>query len=163
MSIPKYRKIIYATDLGDNMRPVFRHALSLAKQYNAQVIMVHVMEPLGATGEAVLQAYLQKKVIKLREETMKKTIKKMQKRLEAFYLDELDALGEKPKLVSEVVVVTGQPVEEIQKLAKRKGADIVVIGTQTEGGFGHGLLGSNARKLVHVCDLPVLVVPVISN
>ena len=160
MSIPKYRKILYATDLGDHMRPVFRHALSLAKQYKAQVVMLHAIEPLGASGEAVLEAYLPKRADKLREEALKKTLKLMKKRLQAFYQDELEELGEKPKLVSEVVVASGHPVDEICKTADDENADLIVIGTHTEGGFGHGLLGSTARKLVHVSKRPVLVVPV---
>ncbi len=47
MDIPRYKKILYATDFGENMRPVFSHAIGLARQYDAQIIMLHVAEPLS--------------------------------------------------------------------------------------------------------------------
>ena len=57
-ALPEIKTILYATDLSRHMRPVFRHAISLAQHLNAKIIMLHVVEPLGSTGEAVISAYL---------------------------------------------------------------------------------------------------------
>ena len=51
-------RIIYATNLGPHMRPVFRYALNLAQIHKARIIMLHAVSPLGATGEALLSLYL---------------------------------------------------------------------------------------------------------
>ncbi len=56
--IPKYKTLLYASDLGSHTRPVFRHATGLARQYQARIVMLHVVEPIGLTGEAVINTYL---------------------------------------------------------------------------------------------------------
>jgi nucleotide-binding universal stress UspA family protein len=157
MSIPTFKTLLYATDLGKHMRPAFRHAIGLAQQYQAKIIMLHVAEPLGNTGRAVLELYMPNKVANFEQNEMKEILSKMKKRLEDFNLEEL---GKDSKLVSNVVVVSGHPAEEIQKYAASKDVDLIVVGTHTGDGFGSGFLGSTARKLINISDRPVLVVPV---
>ncbi len=163
MSIPKFNTIVYATDLGDKMRPVFRHAIGLAQHYQAKIIMLHVVEPLSATGLAVLDTYLPKQAAKVSEEGgLKKVLKRMKKRLEQFCIDEVEGYqkGKEASLVSDIVVVSGHSAEEINKVAEEYGADLIVVGTHTDSSFGHGLLGSTARKLTHTATRPLLVIPV---
>jgi nucleotide-binding universal stress UspA family protein len=163
MSFPKYKTILYATDLGDNMRPVLRHAISLAKHYDAKIIMFHAVEPLSSAGQWVLEAYLSKKSDMIGEEgELKKVLAKMKDRLERFYKDELaDSLPDvNPKCVSDIVVVNGHAAEEIRKFADQNSVDLIVMGTHTKEGITHGLLGSTARKLTHIIKTPVLVIPV---
>ncbi|MGD9216864.1 MAG: universal stress protein, partial [Desulfobacteraceae bacterium] len=59
--LPKIQKILYATDLSDNSRLAFGYAASLAKRYQAQIMVLHVIEPVnpntymqisGAMGES---------------------------------------------------------------------------------------------------------------
>lgn len=156
MSIPNYKTLLYATDMGEHMRPVFRHAISLAQKYDAKIIMMHVAEPLGHTGMAALELYMPDKMADFHKDELKNILGTMKKRLEAFYMEEL---GEDAHLVSDVAVLSGQPAEEIAKYAAAKDVDMIVVGTHTSEGFGSLFLGSTARKLIHVCDRPVLVVP----
>ncbi|MBC8210651.1 MAG: universal stress protein [Gammaproteobacteria bacterium] len=156
MSIPAYKTILYATDMGKHMRPVFRHAISLAQHYEARLIMLHVAEPLGDTGMAALELYMPEKMDSFQDDELKDILAAMKKRLVAFYHDEL---GDKAGIVSKVAVVSGHPAEEIEKYAKKQEADLIVIGTHTKGGLASVFLGSTARKLIHVSDRPVLVVP----
>ncbi|MCG8425799.1 MAG: universal stress protein [Chromatiales bacterium] len=162
MSFPTYKTILYATDLGDNMRPVFRHAIGLAKHYDANVIMFHAVEPLSDSGQWVLETYLSSAKEVGTEGSLKKVLEQMRERLEKFYADEMadPKLKVDPKCVSDIVVVSGHPAEAIKKFADEKGVDLIVMGTHTKTGLHHGLLGSTARKLTHIIDRPVLVVPV---
>jgi hypothetical protein len=89
MNIPEYKTILYATDMGQHMRPVFRHAISLAQHYQANIIMMHVAEPLGSTGMAVLELYMPEKMGSFHKDDMKSILSDMKKRLHAFYLEEL--------------------------------------------------------------------------
>ncbi len=155
MSIPTYKSILYATDLGDHMRPVFLHAIGLATQYQAKIIMLHVVKPLGATGKALVEAYLPQQEADFEQKALKKILTSMKKRLEAFYQDELGQVGEIEELVSEIVVVTGDPAEEISMQATKRDADLIVIGTKTEIS-----IGSTARRLSRMVDRPLLIVPV---
>ena len=157
MSIPTLKTILYATDLGKNMRPAFRHAIGLAQQYQAKITMLHVAEPIGNTGMAVLELYVPNIDDDFENEELKTILKKMEQRLEDFHTEEL---GEESDLVTDVTVVTGRPAEEIHKFAATHDVDLIVVGTHTNPSIGAALLGSTARKLINISDRPVLVVPV---
>lgn len=52
----------------------------------------------------------------------------------------------------------GTPYEEIVKVAKERGVDLIVIATHGYTGLKHFLLGSTAERVVNVSPCPVLVV-----
>lgn len=52
MPLPVINKILYATSLGPCTRSVYRHAMRVAKQNNAEIIMLHVITSVGELGEA---------------------------------------------------------------------------------------------------------------
>jgi nucleotide-binding universal stress UspA family protein len=52
----------------------------------------------------------------------------------------------------------GDPVDEIVRLARSLGADIVVVGTHDTAGLERLLLGSIAEKVARIAPCPVLVV-----
>ena len=159
-ALPKIKTILYATDLGRHMRPVFRHAISLAQHMDAKIIMLHVVEPLGSTGEAVISAYLpNKKADQLERDGMKKILKQMKGRLEDFCKDELELCDKKGAMVKEILVTTGRPADRIPQEAEKHQADMIVMGSWSEGFIGHGLIGSTARHVTQISHLPVLVVP----
>ena len=159
-TLPDYRTILYASDLGKHTRPVFRHAVSLARQTGARIVMLHVVEPLGTTGRAVLGAYLPDlDVGKIEHEGMRDLIGRMKERLYKFCRDESDACDQGSALVSEVTVGSGLPSEVIMETAKAHHADLIVMGSCTHGLFGHRGIGSTARKVTQHSDIPVLLVP----
>lgn len=154
------KTILYATDLGTHMRPVFRRAIHLARIHNARIIMLHVMEPLSGTGQAVVDAYLSsKKREQLQHDGMKKVLDTMRARLDKFCEDELGQSPEDSPLVSDVLVHSGRAGDEIPRQALDKEVDIIVMGTCSHGLLGRGLLGSTAVRVVQTSRVPVLVVP----
>jgi len=165
MSMPSYKKILYATDLGRNMRPVFRHAIGLAKQYDAQVVMLHVVEPLGAAAKWALEAYLpQNTDLDLREGNgLRRVLAEMKQRLETFYQEEMGNEQDSDVVVSDIVVVSGDVAKNIQEQAEKLGVDLVVVGNHTSSGAGQGFIGSNVRRLIHITDRPTLVVPIVKK
>lgn len=157
--IPEIRTILYATDLGSRTRPVFRQAVALARRCGAKIIMLHVVEPLGATGRAVLSVYLpQKRLEDIEKESLKEVIGRMKARLAKFCEDEAGLCEGDSALVSEIVVAAGRAGEEIARQAGLCGADLVVVGSCTHA-MGGGLLGSTARRVTQEARVPVLVVP----
>lgn len=158
--IPQYKTILYATDLGDRMRPVFRHAIGLAQHYQAQIIMLHVVEPLGSTGEAVLSAYLPNQDVEdLEHVGLKKVLAQMQQRLETFCKEEDILCADDSPIVSDVVVTMGHPAEEIIHQAVKHQADLVVLGSFGKHLLGRRVLGSTASYLVQSSPVPVMIVP----
>ncbi len=157
MSTPTYRKILYATDLTERMKPVFSHALGLAEHYGGRIVMLHVAEPLGPTGQALIDHYAPHLAEKLEERGLQELLARMKEKLEAHYAEEL---GANTHLVSEMRVVSGHSAETIMQQAESLDVDLIVVGTHTDTRLGHRLLGSTARRLTHGSTRPVMVVPV---
>ena len=156
---PKISTILYATDLGELTRPVFRHALTLAKLYEAKIIMLHVVEPMGETTKAFISAYLAQE---FSEERMKDSLKnlliKMKDRLRRFFEEECE--DEKIcSSVKELMVVAGKPSEEILRVAEEHKADMVIVGKSTKTVRGLSVMGSTARRVSRIATVPVLVIP----
>lgn len=156
---PNVSSIIYATDLGSHTRPVFRHALALARLYDAKIIMVHVVEPMSETAQAVISTYLSQEITEeAQKETMAEILVAMKKRLKKFYNDECDD-EEVCSHVKEVHVVQGKPSEEILRLTEEEGAQMIVMGKSTRRVRGIRVMGSTARRVSRMSKVPVLVVP----
>jgi len=156
---PEISTIVYATDLGDQTRPIFRHALAMAKHYDAKIIMLHVVEPISDTAKAVINTYLSKELTdEVQKATMHENLVKMKERLKIFYKDESED-QEHLSRVKEVLVVAGKPSEEILRVAEEDKADLIVMGKSTRKVRGIRVMGSTARRVSRMSHVPVLVVP----
>ncbi len=67
-------------------------------------------------------------------------------------LDQLAQAGEFKE------VVTGEPASALVEAASAWGADLLVVGTHTQGALEHFFLGSVAEEVLKKAQLPVLVV-----
>ncbi len=158
---PDIKTILYATDLGDHMRPVFRFALEIAKKHGAKITMLHVAAPLSSEVRFALNAYMPELGTKAAiQDGMAKALEKMHKRLDEFCQEELKQSPEDCELIETVRVVSGRPAETITRQAQELNTDLIVVGTHTDPSFGAELLGSTARKVTQLSKTPVLVVPV---
>lgn len=162
--IPTIKTILYPTDLGSHMRPVFRFAISLARQYQAKIEMLHVLESLSLSSRRVMEIYLSKQEVdRLREDGFREVRHKMRKRLADFCESELGVPAEESGLILETRVMLGSPAETICDEAEKRKVDLIVMGTHTDPSLGHRLIGSTARKLTHISRIPVLIVPVTAD
>lgn len=156
---PKINTILYTSDLGGGTKPVFLHALAMAKQYDAEIVMVHVVEPMSDSAKAVIRAYLAKDVTNhVQKDLMEDTLVRMKKRLKGFYKAEgMDK--DYSKLVRKVHVVAGKPSGEILRIAEKEKADMIIMGKSTRKVRGIRIMGSTARRVSRMSRIPVLVVP----
>jgi nucleotide-binding universal stress UspA family protein len=156
---PKITTILYATDLGEQTRPVFRQALALAKLYNAKIIMLHVVEPVGETAKAVISAYISQDFSEaMLKESMNDLLIKMKDRLRRFFEEEC----EEEKVcsnVKELIVVAGKPSEEILRVSEEEKVDLIIVGKSTRTVRGLRVMGSTARRVSRIAMVPVLIVP----
>ncbi len=156
---PQIKTLLYASDLGGQTRPVFRHAMFLARCYRAKIIMIHVVEPISESTKSIIMSYLSQGFDPdLQKTALENTLVKMKERLKKFYFDE-DCDEEDAKLVKEVVVVAGQPSEEILRVAEQQHADMIILGKSTRKLHGARLQGSTARRVSRMAKLPVLLIP----
>jgi len=140
------KTILYPTDFSHGARAAMDHVISLAQDYNAKLILLHVIQDISV-AEWFIPSSLS--VAELLEDLEKNAWK------------EIDALGDeiaaKVKTV-EKIVVRGMPFVEIIRTAKETKADMIVIGTHGRTGMDHVLFGSTAEKVVRKAPCPVLTV-----
>jgi len=155
------KRIIYATNLGPHMRPVFSYAVNLARVHKAKIVMLHAVSPLGATGEALLSLYLSEQKIKeIEEEDFEEVIATMKVRLENYCSDNEDLCKDRDELIEKVVVGAGKPSEVIEKYTDELNADLIVIGSHTHTRKSPmDFLGTTARQVTQNSKVPVLVFP----
>ena len=155
------KTILYATDMGEQMSTVFRFSLGMAKKFEAEMILLHVAEPLSSGMQFAISAYMPEISAKeVLRDGMSKALVKMQQRLDKFCEDELAQKPADRELITGVRVVSGRPAETITQQAVQLEADLIVVGTHTDSSFGSMLLGSTARKVTQLSRTPVLVIPV---
>lgn len=137
--------ILVATDFSAGSDEALDKAIELARQTEADLEILHVLE-LGAETFPYGLAYFEDR---------------------AALLAHLEReLAQRAARATEVGVVTcttkllegGGAVEIVQR-ARKVRADLVVVGTHGRKGLAHVLLGSVAERVVHHAGCPVLTVP----
>jgi len=158
--LPEFKTILYATDLGEQTRPVFRTAISLARHYEADIIMMHVVEPMSSAAQAIVETYLTDvDAKKIYQDNMRSVLQTMKSRLETFCDEEVQSRNRQDIRVKEMLVVSGRPSEEIIRTAQKQEADLIVMGKSTRRIFGTDIVGSTARRVPRYATIPVLIVP----
>lgn len=142
------KKILFATDFSDNSKYALTYAISFAKQYDAMLYILHVIQqpsyPLGMYAEISFDAM--DKFSRNISEAVEKEMKAMrEKDLQGF-------------TKYECLVVQGTPFLEILRTAKEKEADLIIVGTHGRTGLDHVLFGSTAERVVRRAPCPVLSV-----
>ena len=138
-----YKTILVAVDLSQDSAVIVDKARNLAKQYGAELSMVHVIEPI-AVGNAV-------EVTSVDIEGLHEEVTKQAKST----LHEMGANIDIPE--HRLHTVLGQPAREIRELAKEIEADLIVMG-------GHGrhgldlLFGSTSSSVTHGVGCDLLIV-----
>lgn len=156
MSLPEIKTILYTTSLGKHTRPVFRQAVKMASLYKAKIVMLHVVEPMGETGQVLIQKYLPKDLIKtVHDEGLEKVKVMMKERVQKFYQDEIEILEEAPEIEIDQVVGEGNRSDVIVELANQVNADLILIGSHNS--FGRS--SRTTRQVIKYAAQPVMVVP----
>ena len=152
------KTILYATDLSDNSSKVFEMALSLAKQYQAKLLFLHVVEPLNTTAAAAVNVYFPSGSLEeFQEKNMQEAYKNINKKMVTLYKEALEATLPGEEFQS--YVIDGNPAATIIKSAEKMSADIIVMGSNSHSGIATFLLGSVANKVVNRSSKSVLLVP----
>ncbi len=134
------RVILHPTDFSEHSSYAFHLACSLARDYQARLVLLHVVEPPPV-------AYMDGLVLPIPRIDHGPTLEKLQ------VLKPSD-----PQIVVERRLVEGAPAEEILSVARDVGADLVVLGTHGRTGLGRLLMGSVAERVIHKATCPVLTV-----
>ncbi len=139
-----YTKLVLAVDLTEESNVVAQRALAIARDSQAIIHLVHVIEPLGLTygGDLPMDVSAVQNQI---QEQAAAHLKEFGRRLD---------ISE-----SEQHLIFGRPESEIQKAAEEIGADLIVVGSHGRHGLAL-LLGSTANGVLHGATCDVLAVRV---
>lgn len=159
--LKKINCIVYASDFGPNMRKGFQMAVTLAQANQAQLIFLHVMEPIGRTAEMMLNKYVNDEQLDvLHAKSVDKTCEVINARIDRFAAEEgLTSDYGLPQGRPVCRIEQGKPVERILAVAGDVDADLIVMGSRTHSAFSQIVLGSTAHQVLFHSERPVLIVP----
>ncbi len=167
--LPQYQRILYATDLSENAKAAFRHAVSFAKTYQAKIFLLHVIparlfdkREKGLTSLGYASSMLGDDLNGPQMEQSKgEIVQKIHDRIKSFAKEELGTSAEEPDWIGGIEVVAGQnPVSEIFKACERLDIDLMVFGSHSKGFIKQTLLGSVAEAVLEELTRPALIVPI---
>jgi nucleotide-binding universal stress UspA family protein len=131
--------ILHPTDFSEQSHHALCLACSLARDYNARLILLHVAaRPVLAYGEGVFVSDSD------------------ELRLEAS--EKLNHIEPGPQIRAERRVEEGDPIDEILHFAAENHVDLIVMGTHGRTGLRRLLMGSVAEQVVRKAPCPVLTV-----
>jgi nucleotide-binding universal stress UspA family protein len=140
-------KILLAVDGSkpslDAVKCLIDHADWYREQPQVELLTVHLPVPkLGRMGAAVGKSQIEKYYQEEGEQSL----------AEAKKLLERAGIAYQPR------ILVGSVAETIAKHAKDARCDLIYIGTHGRTGITGALVGSTASKVLHISDVPVLLV-----
>jgi universal stress protein A len=135
-----FRTILHATDFSESAGAAFRVACRLAREHQARLVLLHVVEPpaVAYAGGVILPG----PAVEVEE------IREKLGRL----------AGQAHGLGVETRLVEGEPAPTIVRLALELACDLIVLGTHGRRGLARLVLGSVAEHVLRRAAFPVLTV-----
>ena len=132
----EFKTILMATDFSESSDHAFSYAASLARKFNARLLLLHVInEPVDLRGFYAPHISFEKL-----EEEIEEGAQKMMEKFCQNHLRDYDNY--------ETFIVP----------AISANADLIVVGTHGRTGLDHMLFGSTAEKIVRKSPIPVMTV-----
>ena len=158
--IPEYKTILYATDLTPNAAFALRHAIGIARKYDAKVKVLHVLAEVDASVVNYVATVMgEDRLADFELQHHKEVANEIKTRIESFASAELNSDSKDLDRIVGIVARHGNPIAEILEEADECGADLIVVGSHGKGALSYAFLGSVAEKLLRKSHRPVLVVP----
>jgi nucleotide-binding universal stress UspA family protein len=145
--VKEIKRILYATDFSPASEPAFEDAVDFANQNNAELLLVHVVEPVRyVAGEEFGGPELYVKLEEITDQNAQASMNKLLEKIEGL---QIKARG---------MLLKGVAHEQIVNAAENEKADMIVIGTHGRTGFSKLFMGSVAGRVVSTALCPVLTV-----
>jgi len=144
-------RILVATDGSKPAKKSVQYAADLAKEVNANIVLVSVIDKSAFVPQSIPAAKTPTRIIQPVEDYMRQAAEG--------YLGEAEKLCLKNEIKSKKVIRSGHPVEEILKEAKKSKSDLIVVGSYGKSALKAALIGSVTFGLINRKEkIPVLVI-----
>ncbi|WP_372739892.1 universal stress protein [Neptunomonas sp.] len=141
----KYRKILVAIDLSEEAKQVLGTAVDLCQVHNAELLVVHIVEPVSTAYGGVYMTELSKTQDELNTAAKEHL---------TTYVNEFNIEA------NQQIITVGHPDAEIHRLAEMHDIDLIVIGSHGRRGLQRFILGSTANGVMQSATCDVLAVRV---
>jgi len=140
----RLQRILVPTDFSESARHALTYGLSFAREYKAELLLLHVVEivPVGYASDlfpAPMATVFQEVSAYARAE-----------------LASLAALARERGVATREIVVQGKPSAEIVRAARDETVDMIVLGAHGKGMLDKALFGSTTERVVRRAPCPVL-------
>jgi len=143
-----FKKIFWPTDFSEPSYDSLKTAHELALLFSSELYIVHVITPLHPLVEIPqdrpnfnVPSYLDELKLSAKKSLQEVIDKKIEK-----------------KLAVHAIVLHGDVVVEITRIAERESIDLIVIATHGTTGWQRFFFGSVAEKEVRIASSPVLII-----
>lgn len=129
-----FKTIMVPTDGSKNAQKAEDVAISIARNFQAILMVVHIID------EKLIYPF----------EVLEEDGKKI--------LERVTLKGKDQGVNIQQVLIVGNPTHDMAKIVEKTGADLVVIGTHGKSGLQKLLMGSVAENTIKTVKIPVLLV-----
>lgn len=141
------RKLLCAMDFSEPAEASWKLALDLAAQFEAEVILLHVVPEPIRLAAAYQRGYTPERLVQASIAEARRLLQNLA----------AQAGGAPPKTTLEVR--RGVEFREISAVAREEGVDLIVMGAHGRTGIAYSPIGSVAERVVGMAPCPVLLVP----
>jgi nucleotide-binding universal stress UspA family protein len=141
-----FQKILIATDGSETSQKATKIGVELAKMHNASVTAVYVAD---TSRLGYLSDYIQYSGV----------IRELMLNEGKEATDHVEELARAAGVAYEKKILEGRPTDELLKISRESGAELLVMGSVGRGGLDRFLLGSVAEKVVQHSKVPIMLVP----
>lgn len=143
-----YKKILVPLDGSELSESVLSHVITIATSCQVpEVVLMRVREPLDKNVRDTLDAKI---AVELDEAYSDEVVS---------YLGKIAAALKRKGITINIVVLSGNPAEEIIKYSKLNGVDLIIMSTHGRSGFSRLMFGSVADEVIRQTEVPVLLRP----
>ncbi|MFK8020074.1 MAG: universal stress protein [Pseudomonadales bacterium] len=153
------RKILFATDLGPFTSQVLEHVTSMSAQNGASTHILHVVDPVSAFTHNLMECRdggIEENYAANMNTRIRQTLMQL---LESEYQDGNEAV----KNIDQVDVLSGLPSALILQHSQEMAADLIVLGSHSNGFENPEKLGSVAAAVLRHSSIPVYLVPIMKS
>lgn len=143
------KKILVPTDFSENARQALDVAVKIAKKTDAEIVLLHVNEQVGAALPVSEYYYTYDRAIE------EKYLNMVHENLERMLEEVANSLGFEDIRTS---VIGGPFTAIVNDVVQTEGIDLIVMGTKGASGLKEFFVGSNTEKIVRSAKCPVLTI-----
>ena len=131
----RLRKMLLCMDFSNHAHRASEYAVSMAKEYSAEITLLHVLEDIPRSTD--IESATEKVAKQLEESIVPKA---------------------REGYIVKVMVRIGKPYQQIIQLALEAQTDLVIMGARGRGALDTAIFGSTTYRVIQLGSCPVLAV-----